>query len=138
MWEFLSRKKEVSAAPASEAAPVTHPETVPAAVEQVAERGSESANEKYAAILTQSGSAGQPTAQSTDDDVHADAQVVGSAVDAASRVTQLVELAQVKGVAHAVEVARKMNDLYVLDTMHDELADKLYDALKAKGLIRGE
>ncbi len=136
MWEFLSRKKEASVAPVPEAAPVVRPETAPA-VEQVAEHGSENANEKYAAILTQSGTAVQGAATSADD-VHADAEAVGRATDAASRVTQLVELAQVKGVAHAVEVARKMNDLYVLDTMHDELADKLYDALKAKGLIQGE
>lgn len=136
MWEFLSRKKEASVAPVPEAASVARPETVPA-VEQVAEHGSENANEKYTAILTQSGTAAQGAAASADD-VHADAEVVGRATDAASRVTQLVELAQVKGVAHAVEVARKMNDLYVLDTMHDELADKLYDALKAKGLIQGE
>lgn len=115
---------------------MSRPESAPAA-EQVAERGNESANEKYAAILTQSGTAVQATTTSADD-VHADAEVVGRATDAASRVTQLVELAQVKGIAHAVEVARKMNDLYVLDTMHDELADKLYEALKAKGLIQGE
>jgi len=38
-------------------------------------------------------------------------------------------------VAHAVRVAKRMNDLYVLDTMHDELADKLYDGLVSKGLI---
>lgn len=136
MWEFLSRKKETPVAPAPETAPLVPPETAPT-VEQVAERGSESANEKYAAILTQSGSAVQAASASTDD-IHADAETVGRETDAASRVTQLVELAQVKGVAHAVEVARKMNDLYVLDTMHDELADKLYDALKAKGLIQGE
>ena len=136
MWEFLSRKKEASVAPVPEVAPAARPEAAPA-IEQVAEHGSENANEKYTAILTQSGTAVQGAAASADD-VHADAEVVGRATDAASRVTQLVELAQVKGVAHAVEVARKMNDLYVLDTMHDELADKLYDALKAKGLIQGE
>lgn len=137
MWEFFTRKKkETPAAPAPESAPVVHPEPAPV-VEQVTEHGSESAaNEKYAAILTQAGLSGQPALPAAD--VHADAVGVGQATDAASRVTQLVELAQVKGVAHAVEVARKMNDLYVLDTMHDELADKLYEALKAKGLIQGE
>lgn len=136
MWEFFSRKKEVPAAPAAESAlkPASF-ESGPA-VEQVAEHGGESANEKYAAILTQSAKSDQTVPATAD--VHADAEQVGQATDAASRVTQLVELAQVKGVAHAVEVARKMNDLYVLDTMHDELADRLYEALKAKGLIRGE
>jgi hypothetical protein len=136
MWEFFTRKKETPVAPATEAATVAHPESVVPSVEQVAERGSESANEKYAAILSQSVSSSQPVFPAAD--VHADAEGVSQATDAASRVTQLVELAQVKGVAHAVEVARKMNDLYVLDTMHDELADRLYEALKAKGLIQGE
>lgn len=136
MWEFFTRKKETPVAPVTEAVPAPRPESVPAA-EQVAERSNESAHEKYAAILTQSGLTDQAASVSTDD-VHTDAEAVGQATDAASRVTQLVELAQVKGVAHAVEVARKMNDLYVLDTMHDELADKLYEALKAKGLIQGE
>lgn len=134
MWEFLSRKKEAPVVPTTEPALVMRPESVPAA-EQGAEHGSESANEKYTAILTQSGASTQ-TAPSVD--IHTDAERVGQMTDAASRVTQLVELAQVKGVAHAVAVARKMNDLYVLDTMHDELADKLYEALKAKGLIQGE
>lgn len=137
MLEFLfsSRKKETPVAPATEAAPVPRPELVPAA-EQVAERSSESANEKYAAILAKAdpSSPADPIIA----DVHPDAEKLGQVIDATSQVTQLVELAQVKGVAHAVEVARKMNDLYVLDTMHDELADKLYEALKAKGLIQGE
>ncbi len=135
MWEFFTRKKEAPAVPTPESVPAVHPESAPA-VEQAVEQGTESANEKYAAILTQSVSSGQPALPVAE--IHADAVGVGQATDAASRVTQLVELAQVKGVAHAVEVARKMNDLYVLDTMHDELADKLYEALKAKGLIQGE
>lgn len=136
MWEFLSRKKETLVTPPAEAAPsAARPESVPA-MEQAAERGGESTNEKFAAILTQSGAGARIAPVATG--VTADAESLSQATDAASRVTQLVELAQVKGVVHAVEVARKMNDLYVLDTMHDELADKLYEALKAKGLIQGE
>lgn len=135
MWEFLTRKKDTPATPVIEAAAAVRLETTPVA-ERAAERSSESANEKYAAILRHSGPSSQSTLPAAD--IQADAVGVSQATDAASRVTQLVELAQVKGVAHAVEVARKMNDLYVLDTMHDELADKLYEALKAKGLIQGE
>ena len=75
----------------------------------------------------------------TDDaEVEADAHVVGALEEAEKRVHTLVEMAQVKGVAHAVRVAKRMNDLYVLDTMHDELADKLYEGLLAKGLIHKE
>lgn len=135
MWEFFTRKKETPVVPAPEAAPAARPEAAPV-VEQVTEQGGESANEKYAAILSKAdpSSAADPIIA----DVRPDAEKLGQVIDATSQVNQLVELAQVKGVAHAVEVARKMNDLYVLDTMHDELADKLYEALKAKGLIQGE
>lgn len=135
MWEFFARKKETPAAPVAEAAPVAQPEAAPV-LEQAAEHSSESANEKYATILSQAGPSSP--ADPIIADVRPDAEKLGQVIDATSRVNQLVELAQVKGVAHAVEVARKMNDLYVLDTMHDELADKLYEALKAKGLIQGE
>lgn len=136
MWEFFSRKKEASLAPAEPAKAVEAKAQEGGSVfEQTPEQAMEKVNEKYAAILSQSSAAQAVPVKS---DVTADADAVGRTTDAETRVNQLVELAQVKGVAHAVEVARKMNDLYVLDTMHDELADKLYDALKAKGLLLGE
>lgn len=136
MWEFFSRKKEAAAAVAS---PANMAETKVSEgkldFERVSEQAAEKVNEKYAAILSQSAiSQSAPVAAQ----VATDVDLLSHAVDAETRVNQLVELAQVKGVAHAVEVAQKMNDLYVLDTMHDELADKLYDALRAKGLILGE
>lgn len=136
MWEFFFRKKETPATSVPEVVSAPRPESAAATIEQTTERGNEGAYEKYAAILTQAAVSTQVTP--VEGEVAADVQVVSKGTDAASRVTQLVELAQVKGVAHAVEVARKMNDLYVLDTMHDELADKLYEALKTKGLIQGE
>ncbi len=96
--------------------------------EGVAER----ASEQYSKILSQV----QPgSANTSDDEVEGDANTVGALEEAEKKAHALVELAQVKGVAHAVRVAKHMNDLYVLDTMHDELADKLYDGLVSKGLI---
>jgi len=135
MWEFLSRKKEVPVAPAEPIpASVGLSEAVPSA-EQVTEQATEKVNEQYAAILSQSVA---PQAAPIVADIDSDAVAVSQATDAASVVSQLVGLAQVKGVAHAVEVARKLDDFYILDTMHDELADKLYDGLRAKGLVIGE
>lgn len=137
MWEFLSRKKETSNAstePIISLEGESPEQETP--FEEAAEQPTEQVNEKYAAILSQASASPRPAPVAAE--VHDDAHQVGQATDAASRVNQLVELAQVKGLAHAVEVARKMNDLYVLDTMHDELADKLYEALKTKGLIQGE
>lgn len=106
------------------------------AAEAAAEQAIEQTNEKYAAILSRSDpeSRKEPIVA----DIHSDAKKLGQVIDTASQVNQLVELAQIKGVAHAVEVARKLNDLYVLDTMHDEMADRLYEAFKSKGLIQGE
>lgn len=134
MWEFFSRKKEVpTPQPEIPAVPTADSEGAPIA-ETMNERVAEAMGEKYAAILSRQHGSSVPVAA----DVDADASQASRATDAVSRVNQLVELAQVKGVAHAVEVAQRMNDFYVLDTMHDELADRLYDALLAKGLIHGE
>lgn len=71
----------------------------------------------------------------TDTDVNADAEKVSLKMDADSKVTQLVDLAVAKGVVHAVKVARRLNDFYILDQLHDDLANRLYASLKEKGLI---
>lgn len=78
------------------------------------------------------------TAPQSVGDVDADAQKVSLKIDADSKVSQLVDLATTKGVIHAVKVARSLSDFYVLDQLHDDLANKLYEALKAKGLIQSE
>lgn len=103
--------------------------------EGTTESAMERTGERYSQILSQV----QPTGGAPADDiVQGDAEIVGALEEAEKKVHALVELAQVKGVAHAVRVAQRMNDLYVLDTMHDELADKLYEGLVAKGLIAKE
>ncbi len=135
MWEFFSRKREVPIVTSESPVVSDVPKTEAVSrVETNAEQVGERAGEQYSAILTQAVTATSVVPQ----DIDADVESVGQETDSVSRVTQLVELAQVKGVAHAVAVARKLNNFYVLDTMHDELADTLYDALKAKGLIEGE
>ncbi len=137
MWEFFSRKKEAATTPTEVVlSPETNGGKVRQPFEDGAEQLSEKAEERYAAILAQSSVSSQSVPVAAD--VQADVRQVGQALDATSQVNQLVELAQLKGVAHAVDVARKLNDLYVLDTMHDQLADTLYEALKAKGLIQSE
>jgi hypothetical protein len=66
-----------------------------------------------------------------------DAQKGAQLTDASSQMQHLIDLAQQKGVAHAVKVARHMEDNFVLDTFHDRLlADELHDALLAKGMIK--
>lgn len=67
-----------------------------------------------------------------------DAKHIGALTDEASKVQKLLDLAQTKGVVHAVKVARTLKDYYALDRMHDELSDKLYQGLLEKGLIEKE
>lgn len=134
--EILEPVSESSASSRSETPATSSPESVPTPeTESVPESALDRAGEQYQKILTQASSAKSTT---TDDEVNQDVEVVGALEEAEKQVHTLVELAQVKGVAHAVRVARRMNDLYVLDTMHDELADKLYEGLLAKGLITKE
>jgi hypothetical protein len=87
----------------------------------------------YAKILAQSTN---PTL-STDEDVSQDAELTMKEKDAESKVNNLVSLAETKGVAHAVKVARHMEDNYILDEFHDKLlSSELHDFLAKKGLIK--
>lgn len=66
-----------------------------------------------------------------------DAQLGSQKIDAESQVQHLVDLAMQKGVVHAVNVAKHMENNYVLDSLHDRmLATDLHDALLAKGMIK--
>lgn len=70
-------------------------------------------------------------------DVKSDAQDVFGKTDAESQIQHLVDLAETKGVEHAVKVARHLEDNYILDKFHDQLlSDELHNALLKKGLIQ--
>jgi len=73
----------------------------------------------------------------TDDaDVRNDADVIGQGMDAESRINNLIDIAMQKGVVHAVKVAKRLDDNYILDGLHDKLMiDEFHDALMEKGLI---
>lgn len=122
--EVPGEKKDADGAMPTE----TSPET---------EKKSEKAELHFSNILSRVGATGsqQPSDAAA---VATDAQGVAGMTDAESQVNELVQIATVKGIAHAVSVARKLNDFYVLDRMHDELAEKFYEALKAKGMIQEE
>ena len=66
-----------------------------------------------------------------------DAQAASTATGVEGKIEKLIQLAQQKGVIHAVKVARHLDDNYALDEFHDRLlAEELHDALVKKGLIR--
>lgn len=100
------------------------------------ETGHERAEAKYKQILSKVVS--PKPASASDDDAVIDAKSLGDMTDEEGKVQRLVDLAQTKGVEHAVKVARSLGDYYVLDRMHDELAGKFYDGLVEKGLIEKE
>lgn len=45
-------------------------------------------------------------------------------LDDQEKVKQLLKIAETKGVVYAVNVAKKMNDAYILDSLHDLLVEK--------------
>lgn len=74
------------------------------------------------------------TVASDETAVKFDADAIRHMEDAVGRVQKLVELAQVKGVVHAVSVAEHI-DAYTLDKTHDRLADELSDELRKRGML---
>lgn len=64
-----------------------------------------------------------------------DARNLSLLADIESQVTRLLDLATQKGIPHAVHVAQKMKNYYLLDRMHDEMVDKFYQGLVEKGLV---
>ncbi len=100
------------------------------------EKGSEKKQEEktgqLAEILSKAGPVFGPTgsAGSATDD----ARNLSLLADIESQVTRLLDLATQKGIPHAVHVAQKMKNYYLLDRMHDEMVDKFYQGLVEKGL----
>jgi hypothetical protein len=104
--------------------------------EQKAE-AKENAKEKerfYTQILSK---APDKTAPQDDNTVNDDAEVLSKEKDVEGKIKGLVNIAETKGVVHAVKVARHMEDNYILDELHDRLlSEELHDALLQKGLIK--
>ena len=79
----------------------------------------------------------KPVTLTSDTDVATDAATTNSGIDAESKITNLVQLAETKGIPHAVKVARHMEDNYTLDEFHDRLlGEELHDALVKNGMIK--
>ena len=90
----------------------------------------------YSKILSKMSSQ-KPVTLTSDTDVATDAATTNSGIDAESKITNLVQLAETKGIPHAVKVARHMEDNYTLDEFHDRLlGEELHDALVKNGMIK--
>ena len=100
------------------------------------QEGSAEKEAAYARIISKVGLQKTPVAVS-DEDVSSDAAAVSAGMDAENKVSNLVNLAETKGIVHAVKVARHMEDNYALDEFHDKLlGEELHDALVKRGMIR--
>ncbi len=106
--------------------------------EHAIEASKERAGEKFTEILSKIPTTASATVSSDGATIGLDAQSVYDETDEEARVTKLLSLVETRGVEYAVKVARHLNDYYVLDRMHDELAGRFYEALVAKGVIRDE
>ena len=90
----------------------------------------------YSKILSKMSSQ-KPVTLTSDTDVATDAATTNSVIDAESKITNLVQLAETKGIPLAVKVARHMEDNYTLDEFHDRLlGEELHDALVKNGMIK--
>lgn len=71
------------------------------------------------------------------EEVGVDAKTVYEEQDVKQKIEKLLNLAMDKGVFHAVEVARYIDDNYVLDELHDRLnLEEFHNALVQKGLLK--
>lgn len=128
--KFIENAEKISksAGENKESAPFT-PEKMPERKEGAAEK-----EKTYSKILSKVKTAAQPA---DDVSVAADAQLTVESEGAEAKIETLVKLAMAKGVIHAVQVARHMDDNYALDEFHDRLmAEELHDALTKNGLIK--
>jgi len=105
-------------------------------VESVAEKSVAEKDNSYQNILSKVQSQND---DDNDDTIMQDASNLHQQTDRESQITHLIDLAMTKGVGHAVKVAQKAEDYYVLDQLHDRLlADELHEALVSQGLIEKE
>ena len=57
-------------------------------------------------------------------------------LDTPGKVARLVVIAFEKGIAHSINIAKNMNDAYLLDALHDKLIGELHDELVKKGKLK--
>lgn len=109
-----------------------------AGMERSGEQGAEKGPGKLTEILQKTQSVSAVAAVAHDDDTEHDARNISLLSDVEGQVTRLLDLVTQKGISHAVTVARKMKNYYILDRMHDDLVDKFYQGLVDRGVIEKE
>ena len=79
----------------------------------------------------------QKKTSSSKEEIKEDAHQTWQAKTADEQVEMLVKLAQSKGVVHAVKVAQRLDNYYILDKLHDQmsLGERMYQALQKEKII---
>ncbi len=112
--------------------PKSNAEVAPSPEAPERKEGMMEKDDVYAKILAKA----KISASATQSDVFADAKMAGEGTDYENKIIKLIELAETKGIVHAVKVAQHLEDNYLLDELHDRLlAVDLHDALVKKGMI---
>ena len=57
-------------------------------------------------------------------------------LDTVGQVNKLTTLAFEKGLEHSINIARSLNDAYLLDELHDKLVGELHEELIKKGKLK--
>ena len=57
-------------------------------------------------------------------------------LDIPGKVARLVVIAFEKGISHSINIARGLNDAYLLDALHDKLIGDFHDELVKKGKLK--
>ncbi len=103
-------------------------------------RSQENSSEKekvYTKILSKTPSINSKKSIPNFESIESDTQQANAKMDAESKIKHLIELAQNKGIPYAVKVARRMEDYYVLDKLHDKMrGEELYEVLLKKGMVK--
>ncbi|MCW1888679.1 MAG: hypothetical protein KIH67_003955 [Candidatus Moranbacteria bacterium] len=92
--------------------------------EKQVEKKGEKMDELLSRIDTHTANLQATSAAQVKDDAHALSQV-----DEEERVNKLLSLADTKGVVHAVNVARTLEDFYALDTFRDTLIERFHEKI---------
>lgn len=91
-------------------------------------------DDAYAKILQKA----PPTqAEPIHSEIATDAKNASFENSAEKKIEHLMKIAEIKGVPHAVKVARHLEDNYVLDEFHDKLlSEEFHNALTKSGFIK--
>ena len=77
-----------------------------------------------------------PAPQIASEAIQGDVAIISGIAEEKSKLEFLLKLVDEKGIYHATNVAKNLNNPYLLDLFHDQLINNFYDALIQKGKLK--